>query len=95
MDMINFIGRDEETLTKMVFIYTIALKIEKDIDDEGIPVEIEDEVSRVADVLLAFKVDNYPDEEIDGDGISEFMTDLLFDRFSAEIIQETFKLINE
>ena len=95
MDMINFVGRDEETLTKMVFIYTIALKIEQDIDDEGIPAEIEDEVSHVADVLLAFKVDNYPDEEIDGDGISEFMTDLLFDRFSAEIIQETFKLINE
>lgn len=93
MERINLIGRDEETLTKMVFIYTIALKIEKDIDDEGIPVEIEDEVSRVADVLLAFKVDNYPNEEIDGDGMSEFMTDLLFDRFNQEVIQKTFELM--
>ena len=94
MNMINFVGRDEETLTKMVFIYTVALKIEKDIDDEGIPVEIEDEVNRVADVLLEFKVDNYPNEEIDADGISEFMTELLFNRFDQGVIQETFELIN-
>jgi hypothetical protein len=93
MERINFIGRDEETITKMVFIYTIALKIEKGIDEEGIPTEIEDEVNRVADMLLEFKVDNYPDEEIDSNGISEFMTELLFNRFSQEIIQETFELM--
>ena len=93
MNMINFIGRDEETITKMVFIYTIALKIEKGIEDEGIPTEIEDEVNYIADRLLEFKVDNYPNEEIDADGISEFMTELLFGRFTQEVIQETFELI--
>ena len=94
MNMINFIGRDEETITKMVFIYTIALKIEKGIEDEGIPTEIEDEVNYIADRLLEFKVDNYPNEEIDADGISEFMTELLFSRFDQGVIQETFELIN-
>ena len=94
MNMINFIGRDEETITKMVFIYTVALKIEKGIEDEGIPTEIEGEISRVADVLLEFKIDNYPNEEIDADGISEFMTELLFSRFDQGVIQETFELIN-
>ena len=93
MERINLIGRDGETLTKMAFIYTVALKIEKGIDEEGIPTEIEDEVNRVADMLLEFKVDNYPDEEIDSNGISKFMTELLFNRFSQEIIQETFELM--
>ena len=94
MDMINFVGRDEETITKMVFIYTVALKIENNIDDEGIPAEIEGEVNYIADRLLEFKVDNYPNEEIDADGISEFMTELLFNRFDQRVIQETFELIN-
>lgn len=92
---INFIGRDEETLTKMTFVYVVALKKQRGIEDmEGIEKEIEEDVNKFVDKLVEFKTTKYPNEEIDIDGISEFMSNLLFEEFGLDIIKETFEMLN-